>query len=132
MPKVNMNVSVKGDISKTEGTEGALNVLTASHAIEQDAIVKERERKALERGDAEYWKFRAQELEVKERADVAKRREEAVEKKRIDDANAPWYKNQDLQMLAMLGILGALGYALFRQSLKDLDSMLTSTPPKKD
>lgn len=62
MPKVNMNVSVKGDISKTEGTEGALNVLTASHAIEQDAIVKERERKALERGDAEYWKFRSAQL----------------------------------------------------------------------
>ena len=132
MPKVNMNVSVKGDISKTECTEGALNVLTASHAIEQDAIVKERERKALERGDAEFWKFRTEELKFKERAEMARKREEAAEKKRIADANTPWYKSSPVMDLCVVGALCLFGYGLFRQSMKDLNNVFTYTPPKKD
>ena len=112
MPKVNMNVSVKGDISKTEGTEGALNVLTASHAIEQDAIVKERERKALERGDAEYWKFRSAQLIHMEN-----------ERRRQAEASAPWYKDDSVQVLLVrcLGFIGLGVWFIYNKMLnKDM------------
>ena len=99
MPKVNMNVSVKGDISKTEGTEGALNVLTASHAIEQDAIVKERERKALERGDAEYWKFRSAQLI------------------HMENERRRHYR---VQVLLVIGFIGLGVWAIYNKMLNDV------------
>ena len=114
MPKVNMNVSVKGDISKTECTEGALNVLTASHAIEQDAIVKERERKALERGDAEYWKFRSAQLIHIEN-----------ERRRQAEASAPWYKDDSVQVLLVrcLGFIGLGVWFIYNKMLNDVKAM---------